>query len=309
MRSILLVALLSQSVSFESQDKTYNVLFIGNSYTYYHSIPQLFKAIAIENNPALEIEVKFIGGGGATLKRHLELGLAMDAIKSKKWDCIVLQEQSLLGTGYLKDGKEHVGHPDQFFKSVVLFQKEIKKLNVTTVLYHTWSRKNAPEQQVYLDYAYMHIAKKTKIKIAPVGLIWQKLRKNATFDLYEQDGSHPSVVGAYLAAATLYSSIFNVKLHAQTGKLSGHKLLPTGNFNKEETVLLDIKKRDVETIISAINIQRRELIESGGYFAAKKAIAEKKTNLFEELFSIGGQLTILGFILCLFGAAKIIRTQ
>ena len=63
-------------------DKTYRVLFVGNSYTYVNSLPQMFKAMVESQSPDYDVEVKFIGGGGATLKKHWQMGEASRAIKS-----------------------------------------------------------------------------------------------------------------------------------------------------------------------------------------------------------------------------------
>ena len=125
-----------------AQDQVHRVLFVGNSYTYYHSMPQLFAAISEHALPGDRIETKFLGGGGATLKQHWDVGLVADALKKSKWDYVVLQGQSMLGSEDLTDPDS----PKQFYKYAEMLDREIKANGAQTVFYLTWSRKSLKEQ-------------------------------------------------------------------------------------------------------------------------------------------------------------------
>ena len=46
-------------------------------------------------------------------------------------------------------------------------------------------------------------------EVTPVGSVWKHLRENyPTINLYQSDGSHPSLAGSYVAACSFYTSIF-----------------------------------------------------------------------------------------------------
>ena len=46
--------------------------------------------------------------------------------------------------------------------------------------------------------------------MAPVGYAWMmELRKNPQTELWQEDGSHPTLEGTYLAACVFYAAIFD----------------------------------------------------------------------------------------------------
>ncbi|MSQ21167.1 MAG: SGNH/GDSL hydrolase family protein [Betaproteobacteria bacterium] len=69
-----------------------DVLFIGSSYTYYFEMPAIVAALS-QASPR-ELRTKMIAVGGATLEDHWEPGVAQRAIHERRWDYVVLQEQS-----------------------------------------------------------------------------------------------------------------------------------------------------------------------------------------------------------------------
>ena len=68
------------------------ILMLGNSFTYYHDMPQMLAAL-------LQAEVVSITKGGARLKEHLRKETELqvrteEALLQSKWDFVILQEQS-----------------------------------------------------------------------------------------------------------------------------------------------------------------------------------------------------------------------
>ncbi len=250
----LLVIAAINGHSFGETGTASRVLFIGNSYTYYNSMPQLFKAMAENRFPDIRVETKFIGGGGATLKKHWQIGQALEEIKTGRWDYVVLQEQSMLGSKNPAAPKNW----RQFHKYARMFDREIKKSGAETVFFMTWSRKDARQQQQYLTAAYMNIAKELNSKIAPVGLVWDRVRENEHIELYAAGGSHPSVKGSFLAAMTLFATIFDVQPQGTPGSLDGYEILRGGTLAKEKNNLCDLSEATVRVIEDAVRQQYRE---------------------------------------------------
>jgi len=240
-------------------------------------MPQLFKAMAENNYPNKEIVTKFLGGGGITLKQHWVYGIAASEIKKGNWDFVVLQEQSMLGSETIIENKSYVGNPNEFFKYSKLFNQIIVSSGARTVFYLTWSRKGNPEQQKYLDYAYMKIAKELKSRIAPVGIVWDKLRKNKQFNLYETDGSHPSIYGSYLGAMTLFSTIFDTLAIDFSGNLYGLELLRGGKIAHSKSILCNLPEKDILLIQDETNLVFNKMKNNSGYINVEKAINEKGT--------------------------------
>ena len=84
----------------------------------------------------------------------------------------------------------------------------------------TWGRQNGDPQwdsintfdkmNARLRDAYMRIADSAQAAVSPVGVAWKYVRDNyPVINLYQQDGSHPSLTGSYLAACVFYSSLYH----------------------------------------------------------------------------------------------------
>ena len=259
----LAIATLTWSQSIQSD--TTRVLFIGNSYTYYNSLPELVKAMVNEKFPDRVVETQLISQGGATLKRNWEEGKAQQAITSDHWDYVVLQEQSRLGMGVVIDDEFYFGQTDLFFEYARKFNSEIKTAGAKTVFFMTWSRENQPEKQKILTYAYAAIAEELDAMLAPVGLVWDKLRTNNQFNFYVEDGSHPSPMGSYLAASTIFSTLFKVSPMGLSGNVSGKALSSSGEPSIEARPLTDVSLQDSEVIQTASWSVVEDMERTGGY--------------------------------------------
>ncbi|HEX8234337.1 MAG TPA: DUF4886 domain-containing protein [Abditibacteriaceae bacterium] len=181
------------------------VLFIGNSFTARNDLPFLLTSMAAQAQPARAMESQAILANGASLRQHWNAGNATETIRQRKWDYVVLQEQSTLP----------MKNATRFHENVRLFHQVIQQCKAETVLYLTWARQNAPETQENLSAATYGIAAELSTLVAPVGCAWQTaLQQDAFVALHDKDGSHPSPLGSYLAACVFYAT------------LSGHD--PTG---------------------------------------------------------------------------------
>src|SRR5437899_560095 len=70
-----------------------NVLFIGNSLTYGNDLPKMIAALAkAGKQPSMYHERET--PGGCTFEKHWKDGKALTKIQSRKWDYVVLQDNS-----------------------------------------------------------------------------------------------------------------------------------------------------------------------------------------------------------------------
>jgi uncharacterized protein DUF4886 len=200
---------------------TLRILFVGNSYTYYNNLPRLIAGLAESADESWLLETDMIAEGGATLQKHWEDGKALDMLKRGHWDYVVLQEQSNLGPGPIVDGVIQINDPATFYRYARLFDAEIKKAGAKTIFYMTWARQDAPQNQAKLSSAYLAIAKELGAEVAPVGMAWQAaLSQNPNLALYQQDGSHPTSTGSYLAACVFYATIYGKSPEGLTGRIT-----------------------------------------------------------------------------------------
>jgi hypothetical protein len=172
-----------------------HVLFIGNSYTYFNG--GLDKQL---EGLAPSVDASSLAFGGYTLERHWTDGRALDAIRRRRWDYVVLQEQS----------QTPVVDQQKFYEYTRAFDREIRASGAKTVLLMTWER---PDSVTYgvttsaLAAAYSSIGSELGARVAPAGLAFARsLQKRPDLALYGRDG-HPTVAGTYLAACVLYETI------------------------------------------------------------------------------------------------------
>ena len=200
--------------------KETSVLFIGNSYTFFNEMPTaIFAHLAESEGRSLRVES--ITKGGFTLSKHSnpenEIGArvaaALDGAKQGKYDYVILQEQSVRPA--LDDARA------LFYDAVRDLAKRARAIGATPILYATWGRKAGGEKLDECGFtnesmtwrlaaAYNAIGKELDIAVAPVGAAFYDVYTNhgQEVELYNKDLSHPSYVGSFLAALTLYAKIF-----------------------------------------------------------------------------------------------------
>ena len=194
------------------KEKTYNILFVGNSYTEVNNIEKLVAVIA--NNAGYKMACHRAAKGGWSLidsaNPEDSNGKVVDqAFKTKNLDFVVLQEQS----------ETPGNNPAKFYDGVRALAKTAADYNVTPILYSTWGRKAgnaALEKNGWTDdtmpyiiaAGYEAIGKELDIDVAWAGLAFYDVYKNNTeIDLYDTDLHHPSYAGSYLAAMTIFCTI------------------------------------------------------------------------------------------------------
>ena len=193
------------------------VLFIGNSYTYYNNLPDLVNEIALSFGDTLVHESST--NGGSNFNAHSTNLQTLNKINQQQWDYVVLQAQSQ----ELSFSPFQVAS-DSYPYAEILVDSIFANSNCTEPLFFmTWGRKYGDQsncqfyppvctylgmqqrlRENYLDMSFLHNA-----SCSPVGMAWKKfIEIDSTLNLYSSDNSHPSIYGSYLAACTFYSSIF-----------------------------------------------------------------------------------------------------
>lgn len=192
-----------------------SVLFIGNSYTYYNDLEMIVAHLASADT-VYSLFTERTAVGSYTLLEHAARPETILAIKSRKWDFIVLQEMSTLPITNINEFSDGAKKLEQIIKET---RPDFKGL----LLYMTWGRKDVASEssmtsrgiktfnqmQDALAGAYLKVGLERNAEVAPVGIAWQKVRSSydSQIDLYNSDGTHPSFAGSYLTACVFYSSI------------------------------------------------------------------------------------------------------
>ena len=213
---LFLFGLLVLTGSVNAQ-QTVNALFLGNSYTTQNNMPDIVSDFAKSRGNTL---VKTVHApGGYQLVSHAGDEATRNLIKAKKWNYVILQEQSQKPS--FPDGQVATGvYP--YAKSL----SEMVRANdscTEVAFYMTWGRKNGDQgncpswppvctyegMDSLLALRYHQMAQDNDGIVSPVGAVWRYLRKsNSTINLYAPDESHPSEAGSYAAACCFYTTLF-----------------------------------------------------------------------------------------------------
>lgn len=195
------------------ENKPISILFIGNSFSYYNSLPKLIAYFA-QTSGSGNLIVEGVFRGGATLKMLWHEGRALKKIRSKNWDYVVLQERGRLG-GIVERGVVHVGRPRAFIAYTTRFDKEIKKIDATTLLYcpPSFLGVGLPYDAEKLRIAYSTLARKLRVTTIQSGAAFAlSLKKRPDMNLYERDKNHPNPLGTYLIASLFYRKLFHKRV-------------------------------------------------------------------------------------------------
>jgi hypothetical protein len=168
-----------------------HILFLGNSLTYTNNMPSMVEQIARSKNEPLS--TAFVGHGGELLMQHWQEGKALEAIRARNSDFVVLQPQSM----------EIIGNYDNAARHARLLSDEIHGNGARTVIFLTWAPLGQPAPQSEFTRRSVALAQQLGAIVAPVGVAWERLQKRGV-RLFDGD-VHPNTAGSYLAACVFFA--------------------------------------------------------------------------------------------------------
>lgn len=193
-----------------------SILFVGDSFTELNDMPAgIFAKMA--ENAGYEVRIFLSTKSGYTLTKFTTPGNAyaeeLDLALSEKYayDYVVLQDGATRPTA---------GDGADFYKAVRNLTRKIRSAGATPILYSTWGYKEGHDTLKKNKWtnesmtwrvaaAYRAIGHELKIDVAHAGLAFMDVNtKYSMIDLYGKNLSNPSYAGSYLAAATLFATIF-----------------------------------------------------------------------------------------------------
>jgi len=255
MKNILLIFLTFVSVSCKSQDtkgtEKINVLFIGNSLTYYHDMPETLQKMLNETTTNFRIEHSTFPG--MSLDGHLnniiesrtENGISTRKkedgekteteikLSEKEWDVIILQEGTV--RLLIPEAKKF-----KVETAIAEIKNRISNQDCKFILFKTWpSKKEYPRQYCYSKWAINHSLENDKYCSPEIESLEQEITLiNEAYDsvaekyglttsdngnkVYEiltehqdidvyEDNIHPNKYGAFLNACVFYKMLSDKK--------------------------------------------------------------------------------------------------
>ncbi|MBQ5971608.1 MAG: SGNH/GDSL hydrolase family protein [Prevotella sp.] len=219
MKKVILTVIFAIATCFNlsaADGDSLRILWIGNSYTYFHDLPKIVKDIASSQH--MRLSTTTVLKGGEQLSGHLKNPRLVSLLKNGGWDYVVVQEQSTLPALAT----------DDVIKSTYPYAHTIDSMakasspGVKVIYYMTWGHKygtiyktdyepahHYTTMQERLKTSYLEMAHMNNSWCAPVGMAWKKIREeHPDYQIYEDDCTHPSVLGSYLAANVIFTTIY-----------------------------------------------------------------------------------------------------
>ena len=171
------------------------ILFIGNSHTYYHDLPERVAVLARQEG--YDCGVTMLAHGGWYLHQHVKEPDVRFNIRYGRYDYVVLQEHS---------------HPfdciPEYFEAVSALAGWIREAGSTPVIYGTWAMKEDEPTQAYMNEVNRRISQENGALLAPVGESWwSEVRREPETEMYDEDGQHASERGMDFAAGIIWTTI------------------------------------------------------------------------------------------------------
>ena len=189
-----------------------NILFVGNSYLYYNdSLHNHVKRMAIERFPSYEEKFIYksstIGGARSWHHNFKHLLESKNIGVNESFDLLILQG----GSAEPLSKNSRV-----IFKNTVKEVNEIAKEYGTKLALYMTHAYVAPDKRYEanminkISSMYINAGKENNVKVIPVGIGFENAYKeNPNIQLHNLDGTHPSLLGTYLAACIVYGVLYD----------------------------------------------------------------------------------------------------
>lgn len=224
------------------------ILYVGNSYFYYNnSLHNYVRRMAVAAYPDMEDQLnsKSATISGAYLGQHdVKSYLFPGALGlSDPFDLVILGGHS---TASLTPEKQ-----EAFLTAVTAHDNAIKATGAQTALYMTpayneYHNNYDPEMQDKVDELYTRVGNEVGALVIPAGLAFAKAyEQRPDIELHvDYDDSHPTPLGSYLAAATVFATLYDTSI-------SGNPYTYYGLISDEDAAFLQaVAEETVEEYFS-----------------------------------------------------------
>ena len=192
------------SAQTDAQDHDVRVLLVGNSLTYTNNFPALLRAVGQSQGRTITTET--FAEPGATLAERARDGQVSRALRERKFDAIVLQEQGGKLAACLASAQEQRKAPCAASKRAYgEFAALAKEGGTKPFFFATWG----PDErwQAKLDRSVRMLAKEEGAEVFnAAGALSPLKQAQPTTNLYP-DGLHPSTLASVMLALTLFRDI------------------------------------------------------------------------------------------------------
>jgi hypothetical protein len=174
----------------------FSILYVGNSHTFMHNLPGVIEEMIQYHQPGKTVyshfmPVAFLEDIGRDLRYQAE-------IETRPWKYVVLQAQKESRSGRFQYSQAEG----------IDAAKRGKDRGAAVVFYSEWGLRDAPGHGARIEKEYQAMADASGARVAPVGRAWDlALAGRPDLALYDADGNHQAVPGAFLTACVLFGRL------------------------------------------------------------------------------------------------------
>jgi hypothetical protein len=196
-----------------------SALYIGNSFYYYnnslHGHVRLLVTATVPAFPFRGVSVTISGSGFDW--HDVDSYFRPNAVGAYSFDNsnnIVFNNpnEKLFDVAIMMDCSQCPVHPQLkkvFFEYAKKHSDTVRKHGAMPVFFMSWAYADKPEMTAELAEAYTQAGSENNAFVIPAGLAFARsIGKRSDLNLYVPDKRHPSLPGTYLAACTVYASLF-----------------------------------------------------------------------------------------------------
>lgn len=215
MKRILLPAIFSLlPLLGHAQPETLNVLFVGNSLTYFYGMPTTVSQMANAAGDKVAVSQHTVGNTG--FYHHMNNPDLYNMIRSKKWDYVIMQPGSYETYG---DPSASVVNSyfqkmrDSIYKYSPCAQVMLYEISNSSLGFSSSARQEYINTQSQFLRNIQKLSDLAEVPFIPAGEVLRYLHLERNMMLWESPGDiHPNPYGAYAIACAMYNAIFKKRV-------------------------------------------------------------------------------------------------
>ncbi|NQY28422.1 MAG: T9SS type A sorting domain-containing protein [Flavobacteriaceae bacterium] len=213
---VFYLLILTQIVCSQTIDEPLDVLFIGNSITYFNNLPQTFEQIADEQGNHVTVAQHTPGGTGFV--HHVNNNSLYAKFREKQWDYVILQPGSNESPGFSYPIAETITRAKRLKDSIIKYSPcasiHYYEISYGIITSSVASFNQYLDRQTLIKNNLIQMAGETNIPFAPIGECFKNsMIADDTQFLWGGYGDiHPNAKGSYMAACSFYNSLFKERI-------------------------------------------------------------------------------------------------
>jgi hypothetical protein len=175
------------------------LLFMGNSHTAFHNLPEMVAAMVRAARPGRSV-FQQQAPGNMFLDERSRDPATLELLQNRRWTFVVLQAQEYSSSGMF----------DYPIDGAVSLVRRARASQAVPVLFPEWPRLGVPETQRIFDL-HVSIAQQEPACVAPIPQAFDlALARYPALVLHDRDGNHSSEAGAFLASLVIAATMTGV---------------------------------------------------------------------------------------------------